>query len=236
MRILRQPPPRQTNAPIRTAINGTAVCIILNFRIILKCQGLGSTMVFKTGARAKSTLSDPATATTHFNMNFQTNPQLGTPRLQSKVFAVHCAPGTANLQHRKLCYSAAASSVPRSSFRRQSSFSSLGPRSHGHFILSARAFIRPKPRFSSFGSVPNDASPEGTDGNYCMQIVAAPMFSRTRWAAPICVSMRVTAKGQAHVPRPARPPGRDCGPTARLAQFLYAHKRQTLNLVGTDLC
>lgn len=169
-------------------------------------------------------------------MNFQTKPQLGTVRLQSKVFAVHSALGTSNLQHRKLCYSPAASSVPTSSFRRQSSFSSLGPRSHGHFILSARAFVRPKPRFSSFGSVPNDASPEGTDGKYYMQIVAASMFSRTRWAAHICVSTRFTTEGQAQVPRPARPPGRDCGPTACLPQFLYAHKRQTLNLVGTDLC
>ena len=190
-------------------------------------------MIFKTGARAKSTLSDPATATTRFNMNFQTNPQLRTARLQSKVFAVHSGLGTVNVRRWKLCYSAAASSVPRSSFRSQSSFSSLGPRSLGHFILSAGAFVRPTPRFSSFGSVPNDASPEGTDGKYCMQIVAASTFSRTRWAAHTCVSMRGLPQ---RVPRPARPPGRECGPTACFPQFLYAHKRQTLNLVGTDLC
>jgi hypothetical protein len=56
---------------------------------------------------------------------------------------------------------------------------------------------------------------------------------RPRPACPVTGLPR-GIKPRANDPRP--PQGRECGPTARLTPFLYAYKRQTLNVVGTDLC
>jgi len=159
-------------------------------------------------------------------------------RLQSKVFPPNSPPDTTDLQHRKLCYSAAVSSAPGSAFRSQSAFFSLDPRSLEHLILLGRGLLRPGNTIGFFRRRPASTTHDRRGlmrSSACRSSRPRPSRGHERRRpTPECPMPILPQRTKPGALDPRLPQGREYGLAACLVPFLYT--RPTLNSLGTDLC